>query len=335
MIKIGINGFGRIGRLVFRVAAADPSVQVVAVNDPFIDLDYMVYMLTYDSVHGRFNGTVETKDGKLIVNGETVTVYNCMNPSEIPWGEAGADYVVESTGVFTTMEKASAHFAGGAKKVVISAPSADAPMFVMGVNNDKYTTDMNIVSNASCTTNCLAPLAKVINDNFGIVEGLMTTVHSATNTQKTVDAPSKKDWRGGRAVGTNIIPSSTGAAKAVGKVIPSLNGKLTGMAFRVPTIDVSVVDLTVRLEKTATYEDICNAVKKASENEMKGILGYTEDMVVSTDFTGDPRTSIFDAKAGIALNGNFVKLVSWYDNEWGYSNKVVMLIKHMASVDKF
>ena len=335
MIKIGINGFGRIGRLVFRVAAADPSVEVVAVNDPFIDLDYMVYMLKYDSVHGHFNGTVETKDGKLIVNGEAVTVYNCMTPSEIPWGEAGADYVVESTGVFTTMEKASAHFAGGAKKVVISAPSADAPMFVMGVNNDKYTTDMNIVSNASCTTNCLAPLAKVINDNFGIVEGLMTTVHSATNTQKTVDAPSKKDWRGGRAVGTNIIPSSTGAAKAVGKVIPSLNGKLTGMAFRVPTIDVSVVDLTVRLEKTATYEEICNAVKKASENEMKGILGYTEDMVVSTDFTGDPRTSIFDAKAGIALNGNFVKLVSWYDNEWGYSNKVVMLIKHMASVDKF
>ena len=335
MIKIGINGFGRIGRLVFRVAAADPSVEVVAVNDPFIDLDYMVYMLKYDSVHGHFNGTVETKDGKLIVNGESVTVYNCMKPSEIPWGEAGADYVVESTGVFTTMEKASAHFAGGAKKVVISAPSADAPMFVMGVNNDKYTTDMNIVSNASCTTNCLAPLAKVINDNFGIVEGLMTTVHSATNTQKTVDAPSKKDWRGGRAVGTNIIPSSTGAAKAVGKVIPSLNGKLTGMAFRVPTIDVSVVDLTVRLEKTATYEEICNAVKKASENEMKGILGYTEDMVVSTDFTGDPRTSIFDAKAGIALNGNFVKLVSWYDNEWGYSNKVVMLIKHMASVDKF
>ena len=335
MIKIGINGFGRIGRLVFRVAAADPSVEVVAVNDPFIDLDYMVYMLKYDSVHGHFNGTVETKDGKLIVNGEAVTVYNCMNPPEIPWGEAGADYVVESTGVFTTMEKASAHFAGGAKKVVISAPSADAPMFVMGVNNDKYTTDMNIVSNASCTTNCLAPLAKVINDNFGIVEGLMTTVHSATNTQKTVDAPSKKDWRGGRAVGTNIIPSSTGAAKAVGKVIPSLNGKLTGMAFRVPTIDVSVVDLTVRLEKTATYEEICNAVKKASENEMKGILGYTEDMVVSTDFTGDPRTSIFDAKAGIALNGNFVKLVSWYDNEWGYSNKVVMLIKHMASVDKF
>ena len=335
MIKIGINGFGRIGRLVFRVAAADPSVEVVAVNDPFIDLDYMVYMLKYDSVHGHFNGTVETKDGKLIVNGEAVTVYNCMNPSEIPWGAAGADYVVESTGVFTTMEKASAHFAGGAKKVVISAPSADAPMFVMGVNNDKYTTDMNIVSNASCTTNCLAPLAKVINDNFGIVEGLMTTVHSATNTQKTVDAPSKKDWRGGRAVGTNIIPSSTGAAKAVGKVIPSLNGKLTGMAFRVPTIDVSVVDLTVRLEKTATYEEICNAVKKASENQMKGILGYTEDMVVSTDFTGDPRTSIFDAKAGIALNGNFVKLVSWYDNEWGYSNKVVMLIKHMASVDKF
>ena len=335
MVSIGINGFGRIGRLAFRVAVADPAVKVVAVNDPFIDLDYMVYMLTYDSVHGRFNGTVE-KDGRdLVVNGQRVKVYTCMNPAEIPWRESGADYVVESTGVFTTMGKASGHFAGGARKVVISAPSQDAPMFVMGVNHNKYTTDMNIVSNASCTTNCLAPLAKVINDNFGIVEGLMTTVHSATNTQKTVDAPSKKDWRGGRAVGSNIIPSATGAAKAVGKVIPELNGKLTGMAFRVPTIDVSVVELTVRLEKSASYEEICKVVKKASEGEMKGIMGYTEDMVVSSDFTSDSRTSIFDAKAGIALNANFVKLVAWYDNEWGYSNKVIDLIKHMASVDNF
>lgn len=332
MINIGINGFGRIGRLVFRVAASDPSIRVVAVNDPFIDLDYMVYMLKYDSVHGRFNRSVEIKGRDLVVNGQTVKVYNCMNPAEIPWRDACADYVVESTGVFTSMGKASAHFAGGAKKVIISAPSPDAPMFVMGVNHDKYNNDMNIVSNASCTTNCLAPLAKVIHDNFGIVEGLMTTVHSATNTQKTVDAPSKKDWRGGRAVGTNIIPSSTGAAKAVGKVIPELNGKLTGMAFRVPTIDVSVVDLTVRLEKSASYEQICAAVKKASKGEMQGILGYTEDMVVSSDFTGDARTSIFDAKAGIALSGNFVKLVAWYDNEWGYSNKVVDLIKHMDSV---
>ena len=333
MIKIGINGFGRIGRLVFRVAAADPSVEVVAVNDPFIDLDYMVYMLKYDSVHGHFNGTVETKDGKLIVNGEAVTVYNCMNPSEIPWGEAGADYVVESTGVFTTMEKASAHFAGGAKKVVISAPSADAPMFVMGVNNDKYTTDMNIVSNASCTTNCLAPIAKVLHDNFGITDGLMTTVHSTTATQKTVDGVSLKDWRGGRAASGNIIPSSTGAAKAVGKVIPSLNGKLTGMSMRVPTLDVSVVDLTVNLAKPAKYEDICAAMKKASENELKGILAYTDEDVVSSDFLGDTHTSIFDAKAGIALTDTFVKVVSWYDNEMGYSDKVLCLIEHMYSVD--
>jgi len=335
MVSIGINGFGRIGRLAFRVAVADPSVRVVAVNDPFIDLDYMVYMLTYDSVHGRFNGTVETDGHDLLVNGQRVKVFNCMNPAQIPWSSAGADYVVESTGVFTSMGKASGHFAGGARKVIISAPSPDAPMFVMGVNHNKYTSDMNIVSNASCTTNCLAPLAKVINDNFGIVEGLMTTVHSATNSQKTVDAPSKKDWRGGRAVGSNIIPSATGAAKAVGKVIPELNGKLTGMAFRVPTIDVSVVDLTVRLEKSASYEEICKAVKRACSGEMKGIMGYTEDMVVSSDFTSDSRTSIFDAKAGIALNQNFVKLVAWYDNEWGYSNKVIDLIKHMASVDNF
>jgi len=332
-VKMGINGFGRIGRLVFRAAINNPNIEVKGINDPFIDLDYMVYMLRYDSVHGKFDGTIETKDGKLVVNGKEISVFASMDPAEIPWKDCGAEYIVESTGVFTTTEKASAHFKGGAKKVVISAPSADAPMFVMGVNHTKYTKDMNVVSNASCTTNCLAPLAKVIHDNFGIVEGLMTTVHSTTATQKTVDGPSKKDWRGGRAAAYNIIPSSTGAAKAVGKVIPELNGKLTGMAFRVPTIDVSVVDLTCRLEKAATYEEIKAAVKKASEGELKGILGYTEDEVVSSDFIGDPRTSIFDAKAGISLNGNFVKLVSWYDNEWGYSNKVVDLICHMASVD--
>jgi len=332
-VKMGINGFGRIGRLVFRAAINNPNIEVKGINDPFIDLDYMVYMLRYDSVHGKFDGTIETKDGKLVVNGKEISVFASMDPAEIPWKDCGAEYIVESTGVFTTTEKASAHFKGGAKKVVISAPSADAPMFVMGVNHTKYTKDMNVVSNASCTTNCLAPLAKVIHDNFGIVEGLMTTVHSTTATQKTVDGPSKKDWRGGRAAAYNIIPSSTGAAKAVGKVIPELNGKLTGMAFRVPTIDVSVVDLTCRLEKAATYEEIKAAVKKASEGELKGILGYTEDEVVSSDFIGDPRTSIFDAKAGISLNGNFVKLVSWYDNEWGYSNKVVDLISHMAKVD--
>jgi len=332
-VKMGINGFGRIGRLVFRAAINNPNIEVKGINDPFIDLDYMVYMLRYDSVHGKFDGTIETKDGKLVVNGKEISVFASMDPAEIPWKDCGAEYIVESTGVFTTTEKASAHFKGGAKKVVISAPSADAPMFVMGVNHTKYTKDMNVVSNASCTTNCLAPLAKVIHDNFGIVEGLMTTVHSTTATQKTVDGPSKKDWRGGRAAAFNIIPSSTGAAKAVGKVIPELNGKLTGMAFRVPTIDVSVVDLTCRLEKAATYEEIKEAVKKASEGELKGILGYTEDEVVSSDFIGDARTSIFDAKAGISLNGNFVKLVSWYDNEWGYSNKVVDLISHMAKVD--
>ena len=295
----------------------------------------MVYMLKYDSVHGKFKGEVSAKDGKLVVNGKEITVFECMNPEEINWASVGADYVVESTGVFTTTEKASAHFKGGAKKVVISAPSADAPMFVMGVNNEKYTSDMNVVSNASCTTNCLAPLTKVINDNFGVVEGLMTTVHATTATQKTVDGPSKKDWRGGRAAAANIIPSSTGAAKAVGKVIPELNGKLTGMSFRVPTPDVSVVDLTCRLEKAATYEDIKAAVKKASETNLKGILGYTEDDVVSTDFVGEYCTSVFDAKAGIALNDNFVKLVAWYDNEWGYSNKVLDLISHMSTVDKF
>lgn len=332
-IKIGINGFGRIGRLVLRAAVNNDAVEITGINDPFIDLDYMAYMLKYDTVHGHFEGTIEVKDGNLVVNGKAIKVFAEKDPADINWASCGAEYIVESTGVFTTTDKANAHFKGGAKKVIISAPSKDAPMFVMGVNQEKYTKDMNIVSNASCTTNCLAPLAKVINDNFGLVEGLMTTVHATTATQKTVDGPSKKDWRGGRAAAYNIIPSSTGAAKAVGKVIPQLDGKLTGMSFRVPTADVSVVDLTCRLEKPATYEQIKDAMKKASENEMKGILGYTEDSVVSSDFVHDPRTSIFDAKAGISLNDNFVKLVSWYDNEWGYSNKVVDLICHMAEVD--
>ena len=334
MSKVGINGFGRIGRLFFRAALERGDMDIVAVNDPFIDVDYMIYMLKYDSAHGRFHGQLEERDGKLIANGHEVIVYNIMNPQDIPWKDAGVDYVLESTGLFTTMDKASAHFEGGAKKVIISAPSADAPMFVMGVNHETYTKDMTIVSNASCTTNCLAPLAKVINDNFGIVEGLMTTVHSITATQKTVDGPSRKDWRGGRAAATNIIPSSTGAAKAVGKVIPALAGKLTGMSFRVPTVDVSVVDLTCRLEKPATYEEIKEVIKKACANEMKGIMDYTEDDVVSTDFLSDPHTSIFDAKAGIALNDHFVKLVCWYDNEWGYSNKVLDLINHMEKVDE-
>jgi glyceraldehyde 3-phosphate dehydrogenase len=335
MVKAGINGFGRIGRLVFRSTLSRDDVQVVAVNDPFIDLDYMVYMLKYDSVHGRFKGDVKTEGGKLVVNGKAIAVYTCKDPAEIPWAEAGAEYVVDSTGVFLTQETAAAHFKGGAKKVVLSAPAKDkeTPTFVMGVNQDKYTSDMKIVSNASCTTNCLAPLAKVVNDNFGILEGLMTTVHSTTATQKTVDGPSSKDWRGGRAAATNIIPSSTGAAKAVGLVIPELNGKLTGMAFRVPTIDVSVVDLTVRLSKPASYSDIKAAMKKAAEGPLKGILAYTEDDVVSTDFIGESCTSVFDAKAGIALSDTFVKLVAWYDNEWGYSCKVVDLIAHMAAVD--
>lgn len=332
--KVGINGFGRIGRLVFRAAIANPDIIVTCINDPFLDVDYMAYLLRYDTVHGRFNGEIKVEDGKLIVNGEVVNVYSCMNPAEIPWGQHEAEYVVESTGKFTTTEKAAAHFAGGAKKVVISAPSADAPMFVMGVNQNTYTTDMNIVSNASCTTNCLAPLAKVINDNFGIVEGLMTTVHSITATQLTVDGSSKKDWRGGRAAAHNIIPSSTGAAKAVGKVIPSLNGKLTGMSLRVPTIDVSVVDLTCTLATPTTYDEIKAVMKAASESEeLNGIVGYTDEPVVSSDFYTDPRTSIFDANAGIMLNDHFVKLVAWYDNEWGYSNKLVDLILHMASVD--
>ncbi len=332
-VKIGINGFGRIGRLAFRAAVSNPNVTVVGINDPFVDLEYMKYMLQYDTVHGKFDGSIEVKDGKFVVNGNAINVYACMKPEEIPWKDCGAEYVIEATGLFTDTEKANVHLQAGAKKVIISAPSKDAPMFVMGVNHTTYSKDMNIVSNASCTTNCLAPLAKVINDNFGIVEGLMTTVHATTATQKTVDGPSKKDWRGGRAAAGNIIPSSTGAAKAVGKVIPALNGKLTGMAFRVPTLDVSVVDLTCRLEKGASYEEICAVLKKASENELKGILGYTEDEVVSSDFITDARTSIFDAKAGISLNANFVKLVSWYDNEWGYSNKLIDLISYMATVD--
>ncbi|MCR5551401.1 MAG: type I glyceraldehyde-3-phosphate dehydrogenase [Bacteroidales bacterium] len=329
-IKIGINGFGRIGRLVFRATTERDDVQVVAIND-LLDVDYMAYMLQYDTTHGRFNGTVEVKDGMLVVNGNKIRVTAEKDPANLKWNEAGADYVVESTGLFLTSELASAHLTAGAKRVVMSAPSKDdTPMFVMGVNNHEYA-GQQIVSNASCTTNCLAPLAKVINDNFGLVEGLMTTVHAATATQKTVDGPSKKDWRGGRSILGNIIPSSTGAAKAVGRVIPSLKGKLTGMSFRVPTADVSVVDLTCKIEKAATYDDIKAAVKKASENELKGILGYTEEAVVSTDFLGDKRTSIFDAAAGIMLNEHFVKLVSWYDNEIGYSNKVVDLI---CSMDK-
>ena len=335
-IKIGINGFGRIGRLVFRAAVAQPETfEVVGINDPFIDPDYMVYMVKYDTMHGKFDGTAEVKDGKFVVNGKAIATYEEKDPSQIPWAECGADYVVESTGVFCTTEKASAHLAAGAKKVVISAPAKDkeTPTFVCGVNLDKYTKDMKVVSNASCTTNCLAPLTKVINDKFGIVEGLMTTVHSTTATQKTVDGPSKKDWRGGRAAAGNIIPSSTGAAKACALVIPEVKGKLTGMAFRVPTLDVSVVDLTCRLEKTTTMEEINAAVKEASETYMKGILGYTEDAVVSSDFYSDSRTSIYDATAGIALNPNFFKLVSWYDNEWGYSNKVLDLIAHMSKVD--
>lgn len=335
-IKIGINGFGRIGRLVFRAAVSQPDVyEVVGVNDPFIPVDYMEYMLKYDTIHGKFDGEVSVNGDKLVVNGKEINIFASKDPVEIPWGVVGADYVVESTGVFTAKEKAEAHIKAGAKKVVISAPAKDkeTPTFVCGVNLDKYTKDMTVVSNASCTTNCLAPLAKVINDNFGIAEGLMTTVHSTTATQKTVDGPSSKDWRGGRAAAGNIIPSSTGAAKAVALAIPELAGKLTGMAFRVPTLDVSVVDLTVRLEKPASYEDICAKIKEYSEGPMKGILGYTEEAVVSSDFYTDSRTSIFDAKAGIQLNDRFVKLVSWYDNEWGYSNKVLDLIKHMNTVD--
>jgi len=332
MIKIGINGFGRIGRLVFRAAAGRSNVQIVGIND-LIDVDYMAYMLKYDSTHGIFDGDIEVKDGHLVVNGETIRVTSEKDPANLNWSAIGADYVVESTGLFLTKEKAQGHINAGAKKVIMSAPSKDdTPMFVMGVNNASYTNDMDFVSGASCTTNCLAPIAKVLNDKWGIEEGLMTTVHATTATQKTVDGPSMKDWRGGRGAGQNIIPSSTGAAKAVGKVIPELNGKLTGMAFRVPTPDVSVVDLTARLKNDATYEEICAAMKEASEGELKGVLGYTEEAVVSNDFIGDPRTSIFDAGAGIQLSPNFVKVVSWYDNEMGYSHKVVDLIEYMDSV---
>jgi len=331
-IKVGINGFGRIGRLVARVILSREDVELVAVNDPFITTEYMTYMFKYDSVHGQWkHHDIKVHDDKTLLFGEkSVSVFGCRNPEEIPWGQTGADFIVESTGVFTDKDKAAAHLKGGAKKVVISAPSKDAPMFVVGVNEHEYKPELDIVSNASCTTNCLAPLAKIINDNFGIVEGLMTTVHSITATQKTVDGPSMKDWRGGRAASFNIIPSSTGAAKAVGKVLPALNGKLTGMSFRVPTVDVSVVDLTVRLEKSASYDEIKRVIKEASEGKMKGIMGYTDEDLVSTDFVGDNRSSIFDAKAGIALNENFVKLVSWYDNEMGYSTRVVDLIVHMS-----
>ena len=333
MVKIGINGFGRIGRLAFRAALTKPEVEVVAINDPFTDLDYMVYMLKYDSVHGRFTGEARVSGDKLVVNGKEITVFAERDPAAIGWGSVGAEYIAECTGVFLTQESAAAHLKGGAKKVVFSAPAKDdSPTFVMGVNHEKYTSDMNFVSNASCTTNCLAPLAKVINDNFGITEGLMTTVHATTATQKTVDSPSNKDWRGGRAASANIIPSSTGAARAVGLVIPELKGKLTGMAFRVPTINVSVVDLTCRLAKPATYEDIKNAIKAAAAGPLKGIMAYTEDEVVSSDFIGESCTSVFDAKAGIALSDNFVKLVSWYDNEWGYSCKLIDLCRYVASV---
>lgn len=332
MIKIGINGFGRIGRFAFRASVSRPNVQVVAIND-LIDVEYMAYMLKYDSTHGRFDGTVEVKDGKLIVNGNEIRVTAEKDPANLKWGDVGADYVIESTGLFLTKERAQGHIDAGAKKVIMSAPSKDdTPMFVMGVNNKSYTPDMHFVSNASCTTNCLAPIAKVLHDNFGIETGLMTTVHATTATQKTVDGPSMKDWRGGRGASQNIIPSSTGAAKAVGKVIPDLNGKLTGMAFRVPTPDVSVVDLTVNLAKETTYEEICKVMKDASEGELKGVLGYTEDAVVSNDFVGDPRTSIFDAGAGIMLTPTFVKVVSWYDNEMGYSVKVIELIEYIDSV---
>jgi glyceraldehyde 3-phosphate dehydrogenase len=332
-IKVGINGFGRIGRLVFRSAQNRSDIKVVAVND-LINVEYMAYMLKYDSVHGTFKGTVEVKDGNLIVNGNTVRVTAEKNPADLKWGDAEAEYVVESTGLFLSKDKALAHINAGAKYVVMSAPSKDdTPMFVCGVNLNSYKKGTQFVSNASCTTNCLAPIAKVLNDKFGILDGLMTTIHAITATQKTVDGPSAKDWRGGRAASGNIIPSSTGAAKAVGKVIPQLNGKLTGMSFRIPTLDVSVVDLTVNLAKSASYNEIKTAMKLASENELKGILGYTEDEVVSSDFVGDARTSIFDAKAGIALTDRFVKVVSWYDNEWGYSNKVLDLISYMKKIN--
>jgi len=335
MVKLGISGFGRIGRLVCRAACLNEKAQVMAVNDPFCTVDYAAYLFKYDSTHGQFQGTVEfdATASTLTVNGQTIKFFACRNPDEVPWGESGAEVVCESTGIFTVIDKASLHLKGGAKKVIISAPSADAPMFVMGVNHTKYTKDVNILSNASCTTNCLGPLAKIINDEYGIVRGLMTTVHATTATQKTVDGPSGKDWRGGRGAGQNIIPAATGAAKAVGKVLPELNGKLTGMAFRVPTPDVSVVDLTCVLGKETTYDEICAHIKKKCDTpEYCGIMGYTDDQVVSTDFQGDKRSSIFDAKAGIMLDPTFVKLVSWYDNEWGYSNRLVELAVHVDSV---
>ena len=332
-IKIGINGFGRIGRMVMRVSLNHPDIEIVGIND-LCPADYLAYMLKFDTMHGKFEGTVDSTENTIIVNGKSIPVYAERDPSNLPWRELEAEYVIEATGLFLTQEKAQAHIQAGAKHVVMSAPSKDdTPMFVVGVNQDKYTSDMTFVSNASCTTNCLAPIAKVLNDNFGIKDGLMATVHATTATQKTVDGVSLKDWRGGRAASGNIIPSSTGAAKAVGKVIPELNGKLTGMSYRVPTLDVSVVDLTVNLAKPATYDEICQAMKAASEGELKGILGYTEESVVSSDFLGDTRTSIFDAKAGIALTDTFVKVVSWYDNEIGYSDKILCLIEHMYSVD--
>ncbi|GAL66974.1 type I glyceraldehyde-3-phosphate dehydrogenase [Jejuia pallidilutea] len=330
-LKIGINGFGRIGRIAFRVAASRPDIEIVGIND-LLDVDHLAYLLKYDSVHGRFNGTVDIKDGNLVVNGNEIRITAERNPEDLKWDAVGAEVVLDCTGIFTTLDKAQAHIKAGAKKVAISAPSADAPMFVMGVNHKKITASDTIVSNASCTTNCLAPLAKVIDDNFGIIEGLMTTVHATTATQMTVDGPSKKDWRGGRSALANIIPSSTGAAKAVGKVIPELNGKLTGMAFRVPTPDVSVVDLTVRTEKSASWDEVKAALKAASEGELNGVLGYTEELVVSQDFVSEPMTSVFDAGASIALNDNFFKLVSWYDNEFGYSTKLVDLAQYIASV---
>lgn len=332
-IKIAINGFGRIGRLVFRAAIKNKNVEVVGIND-LIDTDYMSYMLRYDSTHGKFDGKVSVEGNNLVVNGNKIRVTNEKDPSNLNWSKINAEYIVESTGLFLNKESAKGHLSSGAKKVIMSAPSKDdTPMFVMGVNHSLYTSDMDFVSNASCTTNCLAPMAKVLNDNFGITSGLMTTVHAATASQKVVDGPSQKDWRGGRAAFSNIIPSSTGAAKAVGKVIPGLNGKLTGMAFRVPTVDVSVVDLTANLKIKTSYKEICSAMKNASENELKGIMGYTDEDVVSTDFIGDSRSSIFDAGAGIMLNDNFVKVVGWYDNEWGYSSKIIELINHMSSVD--
>jgi glyceraldehyde 3-phosphate dehydrogenase len=329
-IKVGINGFGRIGRLFFRLASRHPNIQIVAIND-LLNADYMAYMLKYDSIHKEFDADIKVKDGQLVVNENTIRITSIKEPSELKWNEVGADYIIESTGLFTTLEKCQAHIIAGAKKVLISAPSADAPMFVMGVNESQYNSETdNIISNASCTTNCLAPLAKIINDNFGIVEGLMTTVHSTTATQKTVDGPSMKDWRGGRAASTNIIPSSTGAAKAVTKVIPSLSGKLTGMAFRVPTINVSVVDLTVKLAKETTMEEICKSIKSATENEMKNVLEFCDQELVSSDFIGNPNACIFDSKASIMLNPTFVKLVAWYDNEWGYSNTLVRLLEYIA-----